>query len=930
MKKLLLIALLSLFFIAPAFLSAQTAPCLYRLELLDQAGNGWNGAQLQVAVNGQIDLFTLLNGDSISYYLPLEEGDQLVVSYISGDFDEEVQFALYSEMEVPIFAQTNIPLAGPVFSATIRCASCPVPPLSSISVDNILALTATINWLAPDPNGAYLIELGPNNFTPGSGDSLLFQGNTSGPLSLREKTAYSFFLTAFCANGDTSQVLGPFDFETSYILDLGAIDILAPFTDCDLPNNDTIITVLKNFGAQPQTLIPFAYSVNSEPVSIDMPRDGIYTGVLGKDSTDVTQFDATFDFSAPGAYFVEVWTEVENDSDLSNDTTSLTIYSIPTILELPYIEDFEGDFSGWTVDMESENPSWELGTPTGGVINRAAKGRQVWATNLNGVSNASEQSYLVSPCMDFTNVATDPLIAFQLWSSTENDVDQFWLESSTDGGISWDRVDMVSYNGPFQSFTGDSPVTDWERQYGQLSKLAGQADVRLRFVYFSDFATQLEGVAIDDIQIFEKGSKDLLLNSIYTINEPACVTADNAFLQLMVTNIGQENITDFTFSYQVDGGLVSTETISGLDLAADQSDLLGINIAVAPLGSSSIYAWINAPGDVNPANDTLRFEIVSSFTAPFVENFESGVLPSFWSANTNNNIVTNGHGNNSLVFAQNLRLQSPQLILTSPFIGPVAAGDSLSFDYRFVEFLDNSAKMLGLNDRMEIYIAGGCEGDFDLITTINQSTHTSSTMLTTLKVGLDAYAGEIVRLRIISTWGGGNYWLDLDNFEIPRCDGDLFLDVNFTELVNRTERTTIVPLEGKGPYTYEWSTGATSSSIITPDSDRYGVTVTDRFGCQGSFNKILVAVQDELELEGVALFPNPAKQSSQLQLQFSEPMDAQIQLFNSIGQPVFERQERRIQQANFNLDLAKQPAGLYFVKVSANGRSTIKKLLLIN
>lgn len=930
MKKLLLDVLLSLFFIAPASLFAQNAPCIYRLELLDQAGNGWNGGQLQLAINGQLEVYTLRDGDSTSFYLPVGEGDQLEVSYLSGDFDEEVQFALYSELEVPLFSETGLnPFGGSTFTTTISCASCPVPPLSSVSVDGVLDVTATINWLAPDPDAEYLIELGLNGFAQGTGDSLVFQGNTSGSLSLTEKTAYEFYLTALCTNGDTSQVLGPFGFETSFTLDVGAIDILAPFTACDLPPNDTVITVLANFGATPQSLIPFAYSINSEAVGIDMPRDGIYTGVLGKDSTDTAEFDARADLSIPGAYFIEVWTEMEEDRDPSNDTTSVTIYSIPTINELPYVEDFEGTFSGWTVGEDSENPSWERGVPTGGVINRAAKGRNAWATNLNGVSNASEQSFLVSPCMDFTDVPTDPLIAFQLWSSTERNVDQFWLESSTDGGMTWNRVEMISYNGNFQSFTGDSPVTDWERQYGLLNGLAGQTDVQLRFVYFTDLVTQLEGVAIDDIQIFERGTTDLLLNSVYSVNEPACVTGDNALLELVVTNIGQEPITEFTFTYQVFGELPATETISGLNIAADQSEVLGINIPVDTLGVTNILTWINAPNDVNTANDTLLLEVAATLPAPFVEDFESGSLPSNWSVNTNNSLVTNGHGNNSYVFAQNLRLQSPQLVLTSPFIGPVQAGDTLSFDYRFVEFVDNASKALNNNDRLEVFVAGGCDGDFDLLTTINQGNHTTTDALTQIRLGLDAYAGAIVRIQIVSTWGGGNYWVDLDNFEIPRCDGDLMLDAIFVDQVDRTELTTIIPLEGVGPYTYDWSMGETTSTVVSPDTGFYAVTVTDRFGCEGTFNRIVSSTTNPRELRGVELFPNPTQQISQLQLQFDTPMDAQIQLFNAIGQPVFERQERNVQQTSLDINLTGKPAGLYFVRVTADGKSTTKRLMLM-
>lgn len=930
MKKLLLFSLLSFALLMPQVASAQSSPCIYRLELSDAQGDGWNGAQLQVLINGALDVYTLLDGDSTSYYLPLNSDDLLTVNYISGDFDEQTAFALYTEEEALVFEETGFePFGGQTFTTSISCPSCPLPPVSSIRVSNVLDRTATINWLAPGTEDTYVLELGRAGFVQGTGDSLYFQGGTSGPLELSEKTAYTFYLSSLCANGDTSRVAaGPFQFETCYTNDIGAFDITKPLSDCGLTGSDTIGTILKNYGAAPQSLIRFAYSVNGEPVEIDTPRDGVYTGVLAKDSLGFTAFDATYNFSTPGAYFIEVWTEFAEDSDPENDTTSTIIYSIPTISELPYLEDFESGFSGWTVGEDSENPSWQEGFPTGAVIDRAADGLKAWVTNLNGKSNASEQSYLLSPCMDFSTLPTDPVLTFQAWLSTEADRDQLWLEQSTDGGANWTRVETLDYNGPFLSYTGDNPRTDWERKYGTLTGLAGASDVRLRFVYFSDFATELEGVAIDDIQIYEQGATDLMLNAAYAMGDPACAVDNSTNLELMVRNIGQQAIDSFSLSYQINGDLVTTQVFPDTRIDAGQADLININIPVSALGTSRVFAWVNAPNDANTANDTLFFEVAATLEMPFAEDFESGTLPNTWSTNSAAAIVTNGHGNTSYVLSQNLRLQSPQLVVTTPYLGLIASTDTFRFDYRFVDFATKQDITFNQRGILEVQVAVGCESDFVTVLSLEQTEPTTAEELATIELPLTNYAGDIIQIRVISTWAGGNYWTDLDNFQIPRCTADLNLDVTFDEQVDASVIATVRPLDGKGPYQYNWSTGANKASIEVPDVP-YEVVVTDQLGCQGFFSALPVAVEEVSALESVELFPNPTRNSSRLQLQFLRPTHAQIDLLNNLGQIISRQELDQVLKASYDIQLEDQAGGIYFVRITADGQSTTRKLLLI-
>src|SRR5690606_5801826 len=54
---------------------------------------------------------------------------------------------------------------------------------------------------------------------------------------------------------------------------------------------------------------------------------------------------------------------------------------LPQISEFPYFQNFEGT-SGWV--QGGVRSSWEVGTPSGPVINSAYSGSNAWVTNLDG------------------------------------------------------------------------------------------------------------------------------------------------------------------------------------------------------------------------------------------------------------------------------------------------------------------------------------------------------------------------------------------------------------------------------------------------------------------------------------------------------------------------------------------------------------------
>jgi hypothetical protein len=184
---------------------------------------------------------------------------------------------------------------------------------------------------------------------------------------LQENSWYDVYVKLDCGLEDSKNA-GPVTFQTIWLNDVGVSAIFNPNleTACDLNGNDSVTIALHNFGQVPQTLFEFYYAVNGVPVGIPVPQDGLFTGVVGNDSSQVISFETTYDFSEPGLYVIEAWTSLEGDSDPSNDTFRLELI---TAWPKPLQEDFEDNelhpewsFSGLNARIyspfEHENPTY--------------------------------------------------------------------------------------------------------------------------------------------------------------------------------------------------------------------------------------------------------------------------------------------------------------------------------------------------------------------------------------------------------------------------------------------------------------------------------------------------------------------------------------------------------------------------------------------
>ena len=67
------------------------------LYLVDSWGDGWNGASLDLSVNGTVvlDDATIATGTEAIFYFDVEEGDYIETFWTSGSYDSECAFGIY-------------------------------------------------------------------------------------------------------------------------------------------------------------------------------------------------------------------------------------------------------------------------------------------------------------------------------------------------------------------------------------------------------------------------------------------------------------------------------------------------------------------------------------------------------------------------------------------------------------------------------------------------------------------------------------------------------------------------------------------------------------------------------------------------------------------------------------------------------------------
>ncbi len=305
-------------------------PCAHTLVMNDQYDDTWNGASVDILVNGTVvastsgpaygvaddtKAFDAASGDSIS-----------LGNWVSGSYDSEISWAILDGAGTEIAAGVY---EGGTDAVSGNCPSCFTP--TDLTVSGVTTTSATLNWVSD--GSQFMIEIqgsGVPQGTQGAGGyvigdvtpypltSVTLLDPDTGAGVLTPNTSYDFWVVNVCA-GANSEYAGPFTFTTECDA-VTAFPYAQGFEDLECWTNDNPSAAWQ-IGNGVGTANPGSVTEGSSAVFFNSYGYQSTTGLstLMSPSIDLSALtvpNLTFDFvdvgTSPGSDVVEV--VVENGS----------------------------------------------------------------------------------------------------------------------------------------------------------------------------------------------------------------------------------------------------------------------------------------------------------------------------------------------------------------------------------------------------------------------------------------------------------------------------------------------------------------------------------------------------------------------------------------------------------------------------------------
>jgi hypothetical protein len=285
--------------------------------------------------------------------------------------------------------------------------------------------------------------------------------------------------------------------------DVGLVKIVTPLANnCGLPSSAPLTVQVNNGVNYPLDNVRMFYSMDGGPVFT-----GTINAIPAKDTVNFT-FAQQLNIAPGSTHVLSVWLTEAGDTYPANDSILNYSFRNSNIIDtFPYLENFEsGDGGYFSAGIRN---SWQYGTPASPKIHRAASGTKAWKTNLNGNYSNLETSYLYSPCFDISQLA-HPMLSFSAAMDIENCgstlCDQGYIEYTFDGAT-WSKLGVAGqgtnwYDSTFDVWNTEG-FTRWHVASIPLPQPPVGQSIHFRFILKSDPGATFEGIAVDDIHIYD-------------------------------------------------------------------------------------------------------------------------------------------------------------------------------------------------------------------------------------------------------------------------------------------------------------------------------------------------------------------------------------------------------------------------------------------
>ncbi|MDR7240438.1 S8 family serine peptidase [Neobacillus drentensis] len=234
-----------------------------------------------------------------------------------------------------------------------------------------------------------------------------------------------------------------------------------------------------------------------------------------------------------------------------------------------YFEDFESNNGNFTA--AGTYSTWQWGTPTSGP-SAAYSGTKVWSTNLSGHYNNNENSYIISPTINLSNLSSPITLSWMQYAVTELNYDYLNVEISKDSGLSWESI-----------YRNSGYINqNWGNHEINIDPSYAVPNFRVRFKIQTDGSSTSSGIYIDDVMV--KGAA--ALPSLPQVHRP---TWNGDVIQW----VGVANANQYELKLYKGTELVSTQHVGASVRQNNFSSLMtspgGYTVTVQAMGDHTSY-----------------------------------------------------------------------------------------------------------------------------------------------------------------------------------------------------------------------------------------------------------------------------------------------------------------------------------------------------
>jgi hypothetical protein len=163
--------------------------------------------------------------------------------------------------------------------------------------------------------------------------------------------------------------------------------------------------------------------------------------------------------------------------------------------------------------------------------------------------------------------------------------------------------------------------------------------------------------------------------------------------------------------------------------------------------------------------------------------------------------------------------------------------------------------------------------------------------------------------------------------EFNPVNADYTTGINyFPQTISLTEGTTSI--QATPGYSYKWSTGETTQSIVKPNSGtgQYSVTVTNARGCAKTTSILLS--NENTDAPSIRLTPNPASGTLYVSLRNLENKGISVRIIDMTGRQLISEDNVNASNGLMAFDITSLRTGIYQV-VLTQGNNTVTEKLIV-